>query len=478
MNSHDAESPDDFDYGFYFPEGGGYLWIKALGAGTEGNADLVWSCANNQTNFDKVYVRKKTRTHRFLSEWSVNDHPTGEYVRAEIEFYRNHRLIPRLIDWTSYRAAPYNNIDNTRRAYTTSMVFEYCNSGTLGRIINTYSSEMNDRIQREYRQLNAYDDQDLPGLQDARIPEAFIWKVFGQLLGIVDYLHHMMPGVYHNDLLDMNIFLHRPTAEQILPDCYLGDFGRAEVMPSYRTWNADGTRARRRYSVSESTTIDYEFAIYFVKTMMTLDHTDTLALTPFGLRINTTNVDEKFTRLQGKETGWLQTLGEQVQWQRDNRGRGPYYSPKLYDAIQTFDNDLKQARRVGTNPHFRQRALNFESHATDVLNNQTDIITVPPVDNKWRTLVADPAWYQPQEFFSGPSVFTKEAILAMRRDLPLGPWKIAKIDRTTRDVVAMSRRTYRTYSPPTWLEGPGDLRDSNDVSLPRSSRETSALNRP
>lgn len=64
------------------------------------------------------------------------------------------------------------------------------------------------------------------------ISEIFIWKMFIQLLEILEDLHleHLTT---HLDLVPQNVFLHWPNPEQAqcehhLPEFYLGDFGAAE----------------------------------------------------------------------------------------------------------------------------------------------------------------------------------------------------------------------------------------------------------
>ncbi|KAI1618453.1 hypothetical protein EDD36DRAFT_426442 [Exophiala viscosa] len=56
----------------------------------------------------------------------------------------------------------------------------------------------------------------------------FKWKVFDQLLDVADHLHRSPSAVAHRDAHQNNMFLHFPDNRAGLPDLFLGDFSRAK----------------------------------------------------------------------------------------------------------------------------------------------------------------------------------------------------------------------------------------------------------
>ncbi|KAF7514317.1 hypothetical protein GJ744_000087 [Endocarpon pusillum] len=175
-------------YAVYFNEGPGYLFVANLGKGRSGKAMLVRSCTSPHT----LYVRKRVLTG---GRW--ND-VTGYH--DELFYYPLSRYVPELIDWTNYGRTSY------------SMTTQFCNGGSLHDLL--FHTLVRD---------------------STPIAEIFIWKMFTQLLEVLEGLH-LERLTTHLDLVPQNVFLHWPDKDQAeqakrehhLPDFYLGDFGAAE----------------------------------------------------------------------------------------------------------------------------------------------------------------------------------------------------------------------------------------------------------
>lgn len=181
-------------YAVYFNEGPGYLFVANLGKGRSGKAMLVRSCTSPHT----LYVRK-----RVLIGGRWNDF-TGYH--DELFYYPLSRYVPELIDWTNYGRTSY------------SMTTQFCNGGSLHDLL--FHTLFGD---------------------STPIAELFIWKMFTQLLEVLEGLH-LEHSTAHLDLVPQNVFLHWPDEDQAeqakqakqakrehhLPDFYLGDFGAAE----------------------------------------------------------------------------------------------------------------------------------------------------------------------------------------------------------------------------------------------------------
>ncbi len=175
-------------YAVYFNEGPGYLFVANLGRGRSGEAMLVRSC----TFPHNLYVRKRVLTGAGWNEF------TG--YQDELFYYPLCRNVPQLIDWTNYGRTSY------------SMTTQFCNGGSLHDLL--FHTLFHD---------------------STPISEIFIWKMFTQLLNILEDLH-LKRSTTHLDLVPQNVFLHWPDPEQAeqagrdhhLPDFYLGDFGAAK----------------------------------------------------------------------------------------------------------------------------------------------------------------------------------------------------------------------------------------------------------
>ncbi|ETI28683.1 hypothetical protein G647_01134 [Cladophialophora carrionii CBS 160.54] len=197
-------------YAIFFPEGDGYLFCRPLGNGMEGVTSIVRSITNN-----KDYVRKKTKPTSAKAS-----HRNG--IRCpEVELYEEFPKIPTLV-----RSQDFNVLPKGHAAFndfkSTSIIFEYCNGGSLDRFFAVLERE---RI--------------LP-------PQALVLQLIDHLMEAVDFVHrYCEPPVIHQDVHEGNIFLHFPNPDSKLPDFLLGDFGLARRAAD-GLFEVSGNPVRRR----------------------------------------------------------------------------------------------------------------------------------------------------------------------------------------------------------------------------------------
>ena len=168
-------------YGFYFPDGTGYLFVARLGNGNQGEIQLVWSVQDQS-----LCVRKQ---------------PTKEVGSCEVCMIRTHPSIPRLIAHADHTPAPQGSYCKPATTYWT-----WCNGGDLQLAVQNFKSA------------------------GKRAPEAFLWRLFQQILAALGHIHGLDPPVVHRDVFCGNVFLHWLSETCKLPDFYLGDFGHAALV--------------------------------------------------------------------------------------------------------------------------------------------------------------------------------------------------------------------------------------------------------
>jgi serine/threonine protein kinase len=204
------------NYAIHFNEGtkGGYLLVKSLKGGMQGEATLVRSVQDG-----KLYVRKRM---------SVGG-PSGLIDGVPREIYA--------ADWLnmdsslpSYwpRLIEYSHLKEEGR-WEWSLIFQHCNGGDL------------EDLREEYSKLGQ------------PVPEPLIWHIVAQVSKNLAYLHHglqrdgsFVPNwqpFLHGDVGPPNIFLHYPPPSLSsksdispsfdLPEVLLGDFGRAVKASAY-----------------------------------------------------------------------------------------------------------------------------------------------------------------------------------------------------------------------------------------------------
>lgn len=168
---------------YYYPENGGYLHCRILGTGAQGTATLVRSVRDGE-----CYVRKKA--------WSDGQH-SGRILCGEVEFYRQHDHIPRLI-----HAESFINRDSPPPVKLNTLIFPFCNVGDL---VSLY---------------------DRCGHSPTKVPEVLILRCLGHLLKTITFLHFEC-NIKHNDLSPGNVLVNIANNEQF-PKFFLADFGVAE----------------------------------------------------------------------------------------------------------------------------------------------------------------------------------------------------------------------------------------------------------
>lgn len=187
-SSTDTVTPK-YKYGIFFPEHTGYLYVRKLTPGNEGDVTLVHSIADGMQ-----CVRKKTHPQ---------DREGPESKIAEVEFYRPHPSIPSLI-WSQDHKVLNIDHEDYDTLKSTVMISKYCNGGTL----NTFAWYF------------------LCNRNGPRVPEVLLWRMLDQRLQTLLYLHNSQPGITHLDNHLNNVFLHYEEGAK-LPDFYTGDLGHA-----------------------------------------------------------------------------------------------------------------------------------------------------------------------------------------------------------------------------------------------------------
>lgn len=171
------------------------IWARAT--------SLVRSIADSND-----YVRKKTKPTS----------PNSLYYSSEVEYSREHYLIPRLVRHEDFFVLQrsHNDYDEFK---SSSMTFSFCNGETLLHFFKA-----------------VYQESKL-------IPQKLAWHLLNQGLQVLDFLHDGYPSATHNDVHPENIFLHFTDDKQKLPNFYLGDFGLAYVQ-SPSIWEIHQNPAR------------------------------------------------------------------------------------------------------------------------------------------------------------------------------------------------------------------------------------------
>jgi hypothetical protein len=101
------------------------------------------------------------------------------------------------------------------------MIMQYCNGGTMNRLLQVCSQ------------------------QQAERSPLFVWRVFAQLLDMFFDLHSVDPPTVHGDAHLNNLFLHFADEHARLPDVYLGDFGKAKLVAARVLEDAPDAQGRR-----------------------------------------------------------------------------------------------------------------------------------------------------------------------------------------------------------------------------------------
>ncbi|OQV05685.1 Protein kinase domain-containing protein [Cladophialophora immunda] len=196
-------------YAIFFPEADGYLFCGPLGKGAEGFTSVVRSIVDNQN-----YVRKKTKATSASSS-----HKEGIYC-AEVSLYRPHPRIPALVHSQDFQVLPPGH-PRAHDFKSTSMLFSYCNGGTLERFLAILERE---RI---------------------LAPEVLVWHLLDNLFEAIEHLHRGTTSISHGDLHEGNIYLHFPTPESRLPEFFIGDLGMARPVDQ-SVWQVSGIPPTRQ----------------------------------------------------------------------------------------------------------------------------------------------------------------------------------------------------------------------------------------
>jgi serine/threonine protein kinase len=166
-------------YGFYHPEGNGFLHIKKLGHGVQGTATLV-----RDVKTGALVVRKRSApTHKDKVPSPFAD-----------QFRLPHAHIIQLLGAQNYQHSKY--------LMSSTTYWPYANDSDLYALVLRYGS--------------------------LRVPEVVIWQYLSQMLDAYEALHKS--GKSHNDGHCGNIFVHWD-GTSVLPEFILGDLGFCADFP-------------------------------------------------------------------------------------------------------------------------------------------------------------------------------------------------------------------------------------------------------
>lgn len=123
-------------YAVFFSEGPGYVFVKSIQGGNNGQTLIVRSIADGE-----LYIRKKLREH--------------EPESSEVAFYDllPDYVAPKLVGCTKYE-------------HGDALIYSYCNSGNFADFINKYAE-----VEKRFA------------------PRAIFWEFIRQLLNILAYTH-------------------------------------------------------------------------------------------------------------------------------------------------------------------------------------------------------------------------------------------------------------------------------------------------
>lgn len=179
----------------YFPEGDGYLLVKRLSSGTQGEVQLVRSVKD-----DSLCARKRYRPSEEETALYIDGMPLEVRISTYTKALPKYRFFNDLITWADYSETYGNG--------SCALVFKYINGGPINNFID--------------------------GIE---VPEAFIWHCINEVGQAIAYLHlgyekgKPLPEnwnpIIHRDLDSCNILLDYPEDENEYPQPVLVDFGYA-----------------------------------------------------------------------------------------------------------------------------------------------------------------------------------------------------------------------------------------------------------
>ncbi|EXJ66422.1 serine/threonine protein kinase [Cladophialophora psammophila CBS 110553] len=410
-------------YAVFFPEQDGYLFCGSLGAGAEGVTSIVRSIVNNQD-----YVRKKTKATS-----ATSSHKAGLYC-AEVSLYRPHPRIPTLVHSQDFQVLPQGH-PRAEEFRATSMLFSYCNGGTLERFIRVLERE---RI---------------------LAPEVLVWHLLDNLLEAIEHLH-CNASISHGDLKESNIYLHFPTPESRLPDFYIGDLGLARPIDQ-SVWEVPGNPPARKLRDVKVVKEEDEQAQREYQTRRQMDVAQEQPPPPS----RTQQIEAMINDLRGIHTCLSKVL----------EGRGQPDQNKTFAPFRDWNCVLNI---MNTNPEdynafvgFRQAVRVLAQHARDTtggslpefqwtrLHRYRDdlapgMLTPSYSWKRYNHHLANHPWLKsrlPTEWQHKPLpeiqlYKSRYELLSLCAKVP-GPWKIARVDPTTLRVLAVEELSFSLHVP-------------------------------
>lgn len=376
-------------YAIFFPEGDGYLFCRHLGDGSRAVTSIVRSIADN-----KDYVRKKTKPT------SANSACSHGVYSAEVSFYREHHLIPRLIRHQDFFVLPEDHEGHVVFK-SSSMIFSFCNGGTLFNFCQVL-----------FRSSQP-------------IQEELLWHLLNQGLQVLDFLHDGYPSVTHGDIHPENIFLHFPDNERKFPDFYLGDFGQAHLLPP-DIWEISKNPARKgldpRMDSKGSRGIFWDIECLL----------DTVQEAVLGAWCG----DETKDALLNDALKQLSCeFAELFQKLRNICTSDSNHSERYEDLVRLRRFISKRAKHAQSKwpdmPDFQwTREYHYQNGESQDSHEQ----------------------HQP---CTGPKIFDSRHELLLQADKVPGPWRIARIDASSNKVLAVEKLAFGLHEPQIWEECAG-----------------------
>ena len=304
---------------------------------------------------------------------------------------RIHPSIPKLIAHADHTPAPKGSHCKPVATY-----WKFCNGGDLA----STSEKFKSAGVRTPEGFQGYPEPPAVKimLAGSRLPEAFVWRCFQQMLAVLNYLHQLDPPVAHRDVFDANIFLDWLSDTSTLPDFYLGDFGHAASV---------GDKASATTATAAAFSNDFSSLVF---TMRRLSQGD-----PFGEDL-----------LAEGDTG---------------------YSPALFEVMQDLDMMAWPSRRTTSEP---LDLVEIMSMVEDGISRAVEV-----TDDSVRR-------FMPVPTSTTPSLYDEQAQALEAGASIVGPWQLAAVNSKTWKLVKVFPGFHATPKPrSTGKQAPQIPTDSN-----------------
>lgn len=432
-----ATSP--YKFGIFFPEHTGFLYMEKLAPGNEGGVSLTCSITDK-----KQYVRKKTH---------ANDRENAEAQVPEVQFHRNHPLIPSLI-WSQDQTVLYIDHDDHDTLKSTVMYAKFCNGGTLNQLCLFFAYNENQHL-----------------------PEALIWRMLDQRVQTLLYLHHEQGGLTRLDNHLSNVFLHYEEGSK-LPDFYTGDLGHVrpinpviwEDTATYTSNTPSNFRKIKALDLPNRGMFDDGPRAPYNGDVEALSHDVTniwYGLVSLMYRIDLEEVYPNDERDESRERGdWSSELYEceerlEAITQFFDKGQ-----TTRYNDLENLGIEIARISKLAADAdpdadvRIARKAVGTDCYEEDFDHDYKNDETYRPNLERYRAAHSNPG---------EPALFdSRTHLLQLARRWP-EPWRIARVDESTGQVLGVEKMSF-SLSP---LKLKEDARGNDDPRNPYLAPSTS-----